>query len=815
MFLTPITNKPDRISAGIRYILALEDEFVNEIIFNEDGDVQTISLKQTLGAFFVKYEPEENSARFREDKTTVGNYPKITQRITWSQPGVQSPQRNGLMTLNLVDKVLALVVTQTDEVYVAGLNIYPNRGNYWEKAGLRARNGSGQRGQANTDFYGYTESLEAVVNHYAPKFVGDITSLPVIETPIIPADTSAPYLLDTLPVDNASEVSNNTRLIAYFNEPIQRGTGTVFLREYATGNAVAQWDIATDLNVVVSPIDNSIEFILAPTLSGPTRFYMDIPSTAIRDVAGNYYAGTVDRDTWDFTTLDEIFLTPIQLLTVSPPDDESLVSPTTALLRATFDREINPAGGLIELIRSSDQVRVFSEDVNNPAITFNGAVLDIDITGLLVLGDTYYVNIEPGAIVDLQLNQYGGIQDATTWNFTVSNSIDDTRIAYSPVPFSYDNSITPGVIEIDFDGNTLAEIGTAGNIRIYIQDTSNPPPDYSQSPDLYPTGNDQLVATIPFNSPLISTTGPRVSVDISGESWYPLSSGAFYRIEVDADMIIVDGQNWPGEPFNWFFHTAVNVTLSLLPADDSVNVATDFVPSIGLSVSSRAGNITNISNGTYYITMRKNVGGSWIPVKTWGIVEGAVDPNLEFSNGRLSLLDAPNFYEAGVEFSIIFDNGVMFDNITGDTFSVSADTGWTFVIDGDTSGPTLLSSVPVDGANGYTSTGPFRFSLNFNESVKKGSTTAKFKVYEYDTDALVIESNDIQINPDLQTEAALLILVSGVFQPSTRYYILVDNGLIQDLASNDWPGINNKDDLDFFTEGGAFNSSFNQSFDIS
>jgi methionine-rich copper-binding protein CopC len=111
-------------------------------------------------------------------------------------------------------------------------------------------------------------------------------------------DTAAPTVTTFSPTDGATNVTAISNIIVTFNEAIRVGTGTVEIRSgSATGPVVESFNAATSARLTVSGSTLTID----PTnnLAAGTQYFVVLPSGAVRDVAGNAYAGT---STYDFTT---------------------------------------------------------------------------------------------------------------------------------------------------------------------------------------------------------------------------------------------------------------------------------------------------------------------------------------------------------------------------------------------------------------------------------------------------------------------------------------------------------------------------------
>ncbi len=113
-----------------------------------------------------------------------------------------------------------------------------------------------------------------------------------------PIDTTAPNLFSISPADAATGVAVGSNIVLSFNESIQRGTGLIEIRsDSATGTLVESYNAATSSNLSTSV--NTLTINPTSNLANNTQYFVTIPSSAIKDLAGNSYAGT---SSYDFTT---------------------------------------------------------------------------------------------------------------------------------------------------------------------------------------------------------------------------------------------------------------------------------------------------------------------------------------------------------------------------------------------------------------------------------------------------------------------------------------------------------------------------------
>lgn len=112
-----------------------------------------------------------------------------------------------------------------------------------------------------------------------------------------PQDLVAPVPVTLFPVAGATDVPTNTALSLVFDEPVQKATGTITIRN-TSDNSIFQTLNITDNAVTVS--GNTLSFNLSG-LAANTNYAVEISSGALEDIAGNDFAG-FGSNSWTFTT---------------------------------------------------------------------------------------------------------------------------------------------------------------------------------------------------------------------------------------------------------------------------------------------------------------------------------------------------------------------------------------------------------------------------------------------------------------------------------------------------------------------------------
>jgi hypothetical protein len=157
-----------------------------------------------------------------------------------------------------------------------------------------------------------------------------------------PQDLAAPVITGQFPAVGATEVSTNTALSVVFDEPVQKATGSIVIRKVAD-NSIFQTINITDNTVIVSGSALSVSL---SALSPNTAYSVEITAGAIKDLAGNDFAGVIPAN-WTFTTGITFFTANFNSCTTALTDGFTQYSSVGDILWActAFGRDPNaPAG---------------------------------------------------------------------------------------------------------------------------------------------------------------------------------------------------------------------------------------------------------------------------------------------------------------------------------------------------------------------------------------------------------------------------------------------------------------------------------------
>ncbi|MEZ2303775.1 MAG: beta strand repeat-containing protein, partial [Microcoleus sp.] len=253
------------------------------------------------------------------------------------------------------------------------------------------------------------------------------------------ADITPPTASSFTPADNAIGVAVGANLVVNFSEAIQKGTGNLVIKKLSD-NSVVETIAVTAANVTVS----GTQLTINPTadLGQGTDYYVEIANGAIKDIAGNNYAGITGNSTWNFTTATAADITPPTASSFTPADNAIGVA-VGANLVVNFSEAIQKGTGNLVIKKLSDNSVVETIAATAANVTVSGTQLTINPTADLGQGTDYYVEIANGAIKDIAGNNYAGITGNSTWNFKTASGLLQT--------------ITP-----DFDSATAGNQTTKG-----------------------------------------------------------------------------------------------------------------------------------------------------------------------------------------------------------------------------------------------------------------------------------------------------------------------------------------------------------------
>jgi methionine-rich copper-binding protein CopC len=112
------------------------------------------------------------------------------------------------------------------------------------------------------------------------------------------SDTAAPVVVTLTPSDNAASVNAGSNLVMLFNEPVVAGSGNIVIRN---GNTVVATIAAGNTGLVTI---NGSTVTINPSADLPVNADLNVTvdAGALRDAAGNGFAGITAATAWNFRT---------------------------------------------------------------------------------------------------------------------------------------------------------------------------------------------------------------------------------------------------------------------------------------------------------------------------------------------------------------------------------------------------------------------------------------------------------------------------------------------------------------------------------
>lgn len=412
----------------------------------------------------------------------------------------------------------------------------------------------------------------------------------------VATDTRPPVVVSLSPADDAGSVAVGANLVIQFDEPVAPGNGSITLR--AGGQVLRTMAIGDTSQVRIA--GNTLTIDPAADLPGGSAISVTIDAGALRDLAGNPFAGLTSATAWNFSTA-----------AATPADDYPYSTSTGGIVPVGGP----PASGRIEVGGDRDLFRVVLTAGQTYAFTLERApaglsdpVLSLWTPDLQLLAtdddSAGNGNARIGFTANASGTYYLGVQDYTdsgTGAYLLRAEIRDAQPPRLVARVPADDSVAVAVnadLVMTFSEPVVAGVGT---VRILGADGT-------------------LLREIRVtDTAAVRISGTTVTIDPGAN----LPSGAAMTVQVDAGAFVdTAGNAFPGirNDTDWNFTTAA-------PAgndDYPLSVSTPGVVTInGAPVSGR---IDYASDGDLFrVSLRAGVTYQFDLV---GMLGSAVDPYL-------------------------------------------------------------------------------------------------------------------------------------------------------------------------------------------
>ncbi|MFY0628338.1 MAG: Ig-like domain-containing protein, partial [Reichenbachiella sp.] len=571
-------------------------------------------------------------------------------------------------------------------------------------------------------------------------------------------DVNAPTVASLSPVHEATEVHPKIGEITItFDENVMYNSEPIYgfyLRDL--GNTIYKtFDLSSEMDAVF--VGNTLTLYI-PDLESETTYWINANSvSAISDLAGNNLSlGAFNTNgDWKFTTAD---IADPAIGTLIPADDTENYEEDYLII--DFDDQIALETGTLEIKYAGGGTFASYTIPSSTEVYKHGT----NATRLVVLpenglpaGSDLYVTISAGAITDEAGNDFAGISDVTTWNFTTIDNIAPTTQGFTP-----------------FHGSTYGVLSATSSVN-FSEDMQ----EGSGTVSLYKS-DDTLVESI--------TTGV-------GDS--RIGFPALWRITFDFDTDLEELQDYyitisvgafedlAGNDYagigtgEWGFTANARPHIaSLSPADGNSNVALGVTFSLNYDMA-----VWGTSDAALLI---KDYDTD-VLIETIDIADVETETGIiEFSPTSLTNDLHAYIVLEGAEMIASSNNGEKF-------IGLNDKDDWDFTtVAEDNTAPSIVSITPLSGSR--LAQDQKTFVIEFDEPIQ-GNTDNKVGVYQYENDhywydigdpsAAVIDGN------------TLTMTYPYSWINNRKYYVLMDPSTISDAAGNYFDGLQSKDDWTF------------------
>jgi methionine-rich copper-binding protein CopC len=280
------------------------------------------------------------------------------------------------------------------------------------------------------------------------------------------ADDIAPVLIGLSPPDDATGVAPSANLVLSFSEAIQLGTGNLVILN-ANGTVARTLAVNDASQVTVS--GSTVTINPAADLLPGGGYALTVPPGALRDLAGNPFAGITGSSAYNFTIRTSADTTAPTLTGTTPADNATAVAPSTNLVLAFSEAVRAGAGNVVILDAAGAVVRTIAIG-DTTQVAISGATVTIDPAGNLAPNTGYFVNMGQGVLVDLAGNAFAGIAGAGAFSFSTGGAA-----AADDFPFSIGTTglvavggaAARGTIETADDADLFKVALTAGTTYVF------------------------------------------------------------------------------------------------------------------------------------------------------------------------------------------------------------------------------------------------------------------------------------------------------------------------------------------------------------
>ncbi|RKP46279.1 hypothetical protein D7Z26_24675 [Cohnella endophytica] len=329
-------------------------------------------------------------------------------------------------------------------------------------------------------------------------------------------DTIAPFVSSTTPANNATGVSKTADLSVTFNEPVIAVNGkAVTIRDASDNSAFATYTLGTDSEVTVS---GGVLTIQHSAFAELQRYYVEIESGALKDAAGNGFAGMTGGAAWSFESLDSRVLS---------------ATPGVPLVESNLG-----TGAYLILDITGD---TFSSDIKEQDFRLNHAPqgLEIDLVGTMNPNTAFVLFDFDGTDFDTSITDFSvtALPSALTSGKTLTSNTMTITAEAKPTPNI--TGTTPA--------NNAVDVGDAANLTLVFD--KNVTAAAGKAITIYKKANDSVFETIMANDTTkVSVSGGTVTIQhnpfVGNLEYYVLVDAGAFTANDAGNAAITDKTVW-------------------------------------------------------------------------------------------------------------------------------------------------------------------------------------------------------------------------------------------------------------------------------
>ena len=550
------------------------------------------------------------------------------------------------------------------------------------------------------------------------------------------------------PANNATKVIPSASLTLTFSEDIYADVVSANDKVYAyvdntnvntfvylkTGGTATGTD-TVDFTATIS--GKVITIVPTKALESGKTYYYGLKKT-VEDINGQAVILNVAGKTYATFTVADVTAPVIVSWTPNTTGTSK-----TAAMSVTFDSNVVVSTGSV-IIRREDGTIFQTVSGSGLSIDTDKKTLKIAHNDFEIL-TSYFVEVGASAIVDESGNPNALFNDPTPekgWLFTTKDTYDLTATALTPMG---DNTARNVNLTMTFN-KVPATRATDRYLAVYKADGT-------------------AVAQFAASEVVVSgttATFPAMALDANQAYYARVEASAF------ADQ---PGNKFAGIMDNsWTFSTVNNISpkvVTLTPADNTTSVDTQ-TSSLVMTFD------RNIALGTGSIALR-NADGS--------LVE-EVQAKDALVNGMTLTINLTQSLMAHKEYYVIVPAGAVTNTeITKDPFAGILNTyTWNFTTATDLTAPTAMYT--PNGTTTPTTDSHPSLQMTFNEDVTVAA--GNVKIYKASDNTVVAT---IPVTAAMLSGKTVSLTYANGLERSTNYYVLVDAGVVKDLAGNAFAGV--------------------------